>query len=707
MRRRLRSIGSSTLALLSIVALAAAWFVHADGAAAASLSWSPPTLIDTAPSGEVFGALSCPSAAFCVAADQSGGVATTTDPGGSAPWTLSRVAAYRGLTSAPAIQSLSCPTVGLCVGVDQGGDVYSTTTPNGGPRAWRGVMLPTIDGIGSSVSCPTTTLCVVTSADAGLVFTAADPTGGSGAWVSSTVPGSNGSESDVACPSAGFCAVAAGDGLVFTSTNPAGGGTTYAAHQVVAAGKQAAPDITAIACPTETLCVAGDADGDVLTSTDPASPAATWHAQQIDRDTSVAAIACRVSGVCTAIDGNGVLYATAAAAAASPAWSQVASNASALDGSEGTATFALACPTDTLCLAVDGTSDVPRSTSPTVPGSWRIAAPRSDSGASLDALSCPSLRLCVALDASGNVLSTRTPENPHSWHSAHVDDAGELVGLSCPTRSFCLATDTSGDVLISTNPTGGARAWHAHMIEQGEDGGNGPPTGLMGVSCVSAHFCMTGDENPGDVLTASNPWGGAQDWLHHGSDGPGDGLIDASCPSVGFCGVVDANGQIDAFTPAGSAHFTNVSPPVGLGAIACPSARLCVAVAGGINAANVIGQEQDGGGIWSSTDPTAPHPRWRLAHPDLDEQLAVACHALALCVAADIDGNASVSLDPAAHRPSWTTTAIDPNAVFTGVSCPTSRLCVVADDDGNIWMARRLTPAAHASVRLPDSPRSL
>jgi hypothetical protein len=386
--------------VVAIVAVAAVSVVRVDPAAATPLVWSPPALIDTAPSGEAFGALSCPSVTLCVAADHNGGVATTTNPGGSAAWTVTRLSGYRTLTSAPSIVSLSCATVTLCVGVEFDGGVYSTTDPTGGPGAWRHVVLPT-NGSGPSISCPTTRLCVLTFSDLGVVYTTSDPTGGSRGWVRSTVPGSRGSESGVACASAMFCAVAAGDGLVFTSTDPAAGGSTYVAHRVVAATSRGRPAITSIACPTATLCVAGDANGDVLTSTAPGSAGSIWSAQRVAPGSSLTAIACRISGICTAIDGHGVLYASPAAGAASPRWTRVGSDATAAGLYQGTATFAVACSADTLCLAADGSNDLPRSTAPTVPGSWRISPPPTDIGASLTGVSCPSLRLCVAVDAAG------------------------------------------------------------------------------------------------------------------------------------------------------------------------------------------------------------------------------------------------------------------------------------------------------------------
>jgi hypothetical protein len=194
---------------------------------------------------------------------------------------------------------------------------------------------------------------------------------------------------------------------------------------------------------------------------------------------------------------------------------------------------------------------------------------------------------------------------------------------------------------------------------------------------------MTGDENPGDLLTATNPWGGVRAWLHHGPDGPGDGLADASCPSPQFCGVIDANGDIDAFSPGDSTHFTDTGVADAPDAIACPSRRLCVAVAGGYN------DNSNGGGVWSSTDPAAAHPRWRQIHRDANEELAVACHGVHLCIAVDYEGRASFSSNPGAAAAVWSTQTVDPVAIFSAVSCPTAHVCIAADTDGQVMIAHR------------------
>jgi hypothetical protein len=165
-------------------------------------------------------------------------------------------------------------------------------------------------------------------------------------------------------------------------------------------------------------------------------------------------------------------------------------------------------------------------------------------------------------------------------------------------------------------------------------------------------------------------------------DGDGDVLTstDPSSPTATWSAERIDPAPRSPRSPAGC-------PELGLHAISCPSAGLCVAVAGGINFNSPSGGP--GGGIWSITDPATARPRWRKVLGDTDDELAVSCHAAAVCLAIDVDGRAAASLDPAAADPRWSIATIDPEAVFTGVSCPTSRVCLAVDDDGYLRIAHR------------------
>src|SRR5438445_10673591 len=81
--------------------------------------------------------------------------------------------------------------------------------------------------------------------------------------------------------------------------------------------------------------------------------------------------------------------------------------------------------------------------------------------------------------------------------------ATSLPAASCPSSSLCVAVDVNGNVVTSSNPTGGATAWRVTNV----DGSNA----LTGVSCPSSVFCVAVDGS-GNVATSSNPTGGAAAW---------------------------------------------------------------------------------------------------------------------------------------------------------------------------------------------------
>jgi adhesin/invasin len=72
-------------------------------------------------------------------------------------------------------------------------------------------------------------------------------------------------------------------------------------------------------------------------------------------------------------------------------------------------------------------------------------------------------------------------------------DAAALDAVSCASASFCAAVDSSGNVLTSTDPTGGAAAWTSASIDS---------NGLTGVSCPSASLCVAVD-SAGNVVVGS------------------------------------------------------------------------------------------------------------------------------------------------------------------------------------------------------------
>jgi hypothetical protein len=134
-----------------------------------------------------------------------------------------------------------------------------------------------------------------------------------------------------------------------------------------------------------------------------------------------------------------------------------------------------------------------------------------------------------------------------------------------------VATTNVGDVLTSTDPTGGASAWTKTTIDQG----NVP----LAVSCPSVSLCVAVDY-PGNVLTSTHPTGGASAWTKATID-PGApyqpvGLDAVSCPSVSLCVASDSNGNIlTSIAPTGGANAWT-SATVDIPGCAAPSTP-CIA----------------------------------------------------------------------------------------------------------------------------------
>jgi len=142
----------------------------------------------------------------------------------------------------------------------------------------------------------------------------------------------------------------------------------------------------------------------------------------------------------------------------------------------------LACPSISLCVAVDNDGRVLSSTDPSG-GAKGWQSDDVDANNSFTALSCPSASVCVAVDGVGNAAATGDPAGPASaWTVARVDSSitepspygggpGLLRGVSCPSVSFCVAVDSVGNTVYSGDPTGGAAAWGIAHIDNNSDYG--------------------------------------------------------------------------------------------------------------------------------------------------------------------------------------------------------------------------------------------
>ena len=145
----------------------------------------------------------------------------------------------------------------------------------------------------------------------------------------------------------------------------------------------------------------------------------------------------------------------------------------------------VSCPSDQLCVAIDGSGFVFTSSAPlSASGGWRRAGTVKGR---VNALDCPSTQLCVAVTQTGNVLlSTNLTAPALAWNSSHVASRG-LVSLSCPTAGFCAAVDGARGVYTRQ----GAGRWRRTAIPSNK---------------IRPRAGLTGSSGPRPSGHAASPW---------------------------------------------------------------------------------------------------------------------------------------------------------------------------------------------------------
>jgi hypothetical protein len=676
--------------------------VSASAAAASPLTWSAPVQIDHAyafghPSA--FDGVSCPSVSLCVAVDDRGAVASSTDPaGGPGAWRLDAVASGLG--------GVSCPSASLCVAYTTSGNIVSSTNPAGGRPAWNTAQLGA-SGYLSGLSCPSASLCVTYGARK--VFVSTDPGGGNAAWHRAAVD-SSGPIVGLSCPSASLCVGSDGGGNVITSTDPASGTWKITRIEPRAVG---VPALGPMSCPSASLCVAADWYGNVVTSTNPAGGPGAWSLTHLGYLNS---LSCPSASLCVALDLKGDVLTSNDPAGGASTWTR---------SYVGSGLNTLACVSVTRCFGFGSNGgDVWNSSNPSGGASaWTVTRnvdpPRCGGGMCLPSypiLACPSESLCVMVDHFGGVyVSTAPVGSGASWLPVLSDGADTLQSLSCPLRSLCVALDDYGRLLTSRNPAGPASAWA--ISRQTGYGGT--------LSCASSSLCI---DVPfylyrplSIVFTSIRPAGGAHAWRQRQILRPFKSPVffprDVACPSRTLCVIGGNSGVLTSADPTGgSRRWKLIQLDGGAGAVSCPSVKLCV-VAG------------DTGNIASSANPTGGRHAWKVRHVDTasassggSAQLsALSCPTIRLCVALDSEGNVLTSTRPTEGRHAWRTshlksrfglgplavltttsptrgaaawipTAVDPSRSIYSLSCPNRSLCIAGDDSGNILVARAKRP---------------
>ncbi len=230
--------------------------------------------------------ISCPSASLCVAVGPTGDIVTSTEPAGTAAaWTITP------LPGAPQFLGVSC-SVEMCVAVGRGGAIATSAAPTAG--AWNVTFLAEPVAL-HGVSCIASEFCAAVDL-AGDIYTTDAPISGAGGWHVTTQPAGLNSLFGISCPSASLCVTGNSENLL-ASIDPTGPPGTWKAI-APATGFQT----TAVSCANRTACVAVDNDGTAISSTDPAGGSSTWTTTKVIPGTTngLFAVSCQSPSLCIA-----------------------------------------------------------------------------------------------------------------------------------------------------------------------------------------------------------------------------------------------------------------------------------------------------------------------------------------------------------------------------------------------------------------------
>ncbi len=353
----------------------------------------------------LLGAVTCaPASTLCLVTGRYDDVYVNTDPVGTPSSWIRAFVSPRGSV----IDTLVCPTTTVCSGMShdpaqQGRQLVATATPLGASSSWtqRPLTLPLT--VGSNIigeACPSATLCLV-SVDDGRIMWTATPAGSPSAWAQFTLPG-GALANDITCPSVTLCVARSNTGVAASSdpTNPASWHVDAIDPNVV----------MALTCASSVLCIAATHNGLVYTSTNPAGGVGTWVLTQNGLPLPAGwgggpdyayAASCPSPTLCIAVDGQNTLWSTTDPTTAGT-W-VITSTIPAGPAPRVT------CPTPTLCLVADTTGGNIVSTNLPLgpPAAWVATAV--DPGKRLGAVTCPSPVTCLVADNGGHVFRGNPP----------------------------------------------------------------------------------------------------------------------------------------------------------------------------------------------------------------------------------------------------------------------------------------------------------
>jgi hypothetical protein len=222
--------------------------------------------------------ISCPSPSFCAAVsggsnNSNGGLVLTSTNPAVGQWQTTQLGSQLDL------RSISCGTPSLCVIAARGGRLFDSADPTGGASAWNEVTTPAGSGDLEGASCVSTVFCAVGNMT-GNILTTRNPLAGVGAAWNEANAGGSVQITSVSCPTESACVAVDNNGDVESSTDPTGGASSWQFENLMPFKVEGQPHnaLFGASCASISLCALVAGEGRIFTSTEPfAAPSPPSH----------------------------------------------------------------------------------------------------------------------------------------------------------------------------------------------------------------------------------------------------------------------------------------------------------------------------------------------------------------------------------------------------------------------------------------------
>lgn len=329
---------------------------------------------------------------------------------------------------------------------------------------------------------------------------------------------------------------------------------------------------------------------------------------------------------------------------------------------------------------------------------------------SLDGVACISARECIAVgDAAHRSLAEWW--NGSKWSLVVLPlpaaargsgSSSSLSGVSCGSARSCVATGwyyhSSTSAAVPLVETWNGIRWSAATLPAPRGSGDVQP---QGIACPSAKSCIVvGDYLPvprdyGNDAPLAESWNGSKWTL--ATVGRTGYLAGVSCWSQGHCVAVGFSGDKQLVTTLNGSKWASVKSPTpagssaSLNAVACASAKTCLAVGRAISSAGWAAfAEVLRVGKWTVSKPPAP-----AKGPDLlVDPMGVSCSSPTWCTVVGEYGGAGYELGTTYAQSwngsRWKTLAVPAvpgvsagnGSVLEGVRCLSAANCIAVGQYG-------------------------